>query len=136
MITLLGCPAMRPSTMCECGHKKKNNKHGEGRRKARSTQQTKPQTQPKHKHTASEKKCPRNKQGGKQKTSQYSINYVEMTAYARKRQTKNTQKRAAKHKATGRNQENSGQKREGVRVSAYLLPDLCSLDKGGRRDRR
>ena len=54
-----------------------------------------------------------------------------MTAYARKRQTENTQKRAAKHKTTGRSQENNGRKKKGVRVSAYLLPDLCSLEKGG-----
>ena len=25
---------------------------------------------------------------------------------------------------------------KGVRVSAYLLPDLCSLEEGGRQDRR
>ena len=134
MITLLGCPAIRPSTLCECG-RKTNNKQGEGRRKARKTQQTKPQTQPpKQKTHGLREKQSQEQTRGRQNAPRISC--AEITAYVRKRQTENTEKKTAKHKATGRSQENSGRTKKGVSVSAYLLPDLCSLQEGGERDRR
>ena len=99
----------------------------EGRRKARNTQ-TKPQTQPPSKNTRPQRKTVPGTNKGRKNTPKIKQMYRNDGLCAQEANRKHIGIKA-KRKTTGRSQENSGRKRKGVRVSAYLFPDRCSVDK-------
>ena len=124
MITLLGCPVIRPSTVSECGRKKDNTQRETHNKPSLKCNRPNKNT---HTHSLREKKTPKNEPEGEKNTPRIKQMCRSDGLCAKRANRKHTGKKTVKHKTTCRNQENNGRDKIGVRVSVYLLPDLCFL---------